>query len=464
MSAWSFGNIVFAKLLRMRFLDSKLIVCISFLFLMVVAFWKLGSQPLYDWDEARHGQNALEMLRSGDLVNYSYNGKHDTWNAKPPLLIWSVLISYLAFGFNEFALRFPSALAGVVTVIVTSALAKLMVGRAAMWIAFAILVTSRGVFGFHTARTGDMDAFLVAFGMCSVFCWQLFLQRAESKFAFLASTFWGLAFYSKGLAALMFIPGAFALCFYNQSKPKWATILAAIGIALCFPVSWVIIMKKWGISSTTSLLQGASGTSLDVMLLYDVWLRLTGNIEGHGETLSFGFVFKQWDVYFSPWIFLFYIVAISAFFCTYRGSAAKPKIKLPPQFLKWSLFYLGPMILVLTFARSKLPWYIAPTIPFMSIVLAGMLSAVLPRTRWLAYLSVVVFVFAIVRQFRDYVYPREVDGLTFISENSDRIRSSACVKIMRPFTQSELLKLSWINPNVVVRDASDVQECPITIR
>lgn len=73
-------------------------------------FWKLGADPLNEWDEPRRGVNAMELLQNGDLVNMYYGGKPDTWHAKPPLMVWLIAISFKVFGYNEFALRLPSAL------------------------------------------------------------------------------------------------------------------------------------------------------------------------------------------------------------------------------------------------------------------------------------------------------------------------------------------------------------------
>src|ERR1041385_1168241 len=77
------------------------------------SFWKLGAKDLYEWDESEYGQNAYEMVHNGDYVHYYYNGKIDSWNAKPPLLIWSIVFAYKVFGYNAFALRFFSAVASV---------------------------------------------------------------------------------------------------------------------------------------------------------------------------------------------------------------------------------------------------------------------------------------------------------------------------------------------------------------
>ena len=51
-------------------------------------FHRLGELPIYVWDEARDTINALEMLRTGDLLVTYFHGRPDLWNTKPPGAIW----------------------------------------------------------------------------------------------------------------------------------------------------------------------------------------------------------------------------------------------------------------------------------------------------------------------------------------------------------------------------------------
>ena len=65
------------------------------LLLMIVsffAFFRLGDHLIQDWDESRHGINAIEMLQNGDWVNLHFKGQPDDWNIKPPLTIWAIAI------------------------------------------------------------------------------------------------------------------------------------------------------------------------------------------------------------------------------------------------------------------------------------------------------------------------------------------------------------------------------------
>src|SRR5258708_34091808 len=54
------------------------------------------------------------MLLRCDLINPTLGGH--TWFEKPALLYWMVIAAFKAFGVNEWAARFASALSGLLTI------------------------------------------------------------------------------------------------------------------------------------------------------------------------------------------------------------------------------------------------------------------------------------------------------------------------------------------------------------
>src|SRR3990167_10476958 len=100
----------------------KKVVLIVIIFVAsVLRLYKLGSVPpsLY-WDEASLGYNAYSILKTAHdehgkflpLTNFGAFGDY-----KPPGYIYAAVPSIAIFGLNEFAVRFPSAFFGVLTVI-----------------------------------------------------------------------------------------------------------------------------------------------------------------------------------------------------------------------------------------------------------------------------------------------------------------------------------------------------------
>ena len=87
-----------------------LIACLSF-------FPFIGAVPLFDWDEINFAEAAREMLVSGDWWNVQI-GFEPFWE-KPPFFFWLQVISMKIFGINEFAARFPNALLGIISLLVS---------------------------------------------------------------------------------------------------------------------------------------------------------------------------------------------------------------------------------------------------------------------------------------------------------------------------------------------------------
>jgi 4-amino-4-deoxy-L-arabinose transferase-like glycosyltransferase len=97
-----------------------------------VRFYKIDKIPvsLY-WDEASQGYNAYSISQTlkdeyGNFMPLLFRAFDDY---KMPLNIYLTSVSVKAFGLNEFAVRFPSALFGTLTVLVTFFLVKQLLER-----------------------------------------------------------------------------------------------------------------------------------------------------------------------------------------------------------------------------------------------------------------------------------------------------------------------------------------------
>ena len=101
-------------------INHKIIVC---LLIFVIAcypifFFRLHLPSIRMWDESRRAINAFEMTINGNWLVTHYDGKPEMVGTKPPLLIWCIALSMKVFGYNEFALRLPSAVCAMSTTII----------------------------------------------------------------------------------------------------------------------------------------------------------------------------------------------------------------------------------------------------------------------------------------------------------------------------------------------------------
>lgn len=100
------------------FLLGSIVVIAGFLRL-----YKIGSvPPSLSWDEVSIGYNAYSILKTG-RDEHGRLLPLDTFVAygdyKPPLAIYAAVPAVALFGLNEFAVRLPSAVAGMLTVLLT---------------------------------------------------------------------------------------------------------------------------------------------------------------------------------------------------------------------------------------------------------------------------------------------------------------------------------------------------------
>ena len=144
-----------------------IIACAAFLFL------DDAPSRIMIWDESRLMVNALEMRLTGFSLVTTYGFAPDLWNTKPPLAIWAMLASINLFGPSEWALRLPSALAALGTLLLvfdfTYRVSRSQVTAAA---AALLLAGSIGFFGDHGAHTADSPMH------CSYFCVTGHLHRS----------------------------------------------------------------------------------------------------------------------------------------------------------------------------------------------------------------------------------------------------------------------------------------------
>ena len=117
------------------------------------------------------------MLQRGDWVTPIFNDQ--LRHQKPALLYWLIMSAYGAFGVNEFAARFWSALLGVGTVLLTSLIGTRLYGRATgFW--SGLLLATMLMFGV-ASRAATPDAPLIFFMTAGIACFVWFAFRPGSS-------------------------------------------------------------------------------------------------------------------------------------------------------------------------------------------------------------------------------------------------------------------------------------------
>lgn len=207
--------------------------------MMISLFYRLDYHAIQSTDEACYGANSYEMLKSGDYIVNTLKYTIDYFNSKPPLLLWCQVLSYKTFGVGPFALRFPSAVAGVIIYSLCIAFCWKKWGRtAALWFS-AYMPACLQIINFHMFRAGDADAIYTLFFLLAIY----FMYMAENKPVknmLLVGLFGGLAFMTKGPHAAMI--AAICVCYYPwiREKVKIKHYFMALATAIAVITPWAI--------------------------------------------------------------------------------------------------------------------------------------------------------------------------------------------------------------------------------
>lgn len=129
--------------------------------LLTFCFYGLGAVPIADWDEARHGVSAYEMMQNREWIVTTYRGSPDYWNLKPPLSEWMICLFFALFGYTRTAFRAYSALSMFLCGVLMMVWGWKRTGKIGALFSVLALIGMQSVWIMHCARTGDADSLFI---------------------------------------------------------------------------------------------------------------------------------------------------------------------------------------------------------------------------------------------------------------------------------------------------------------
>lgn len=330
---------------------------------LATAFLFIDSRPLpiLLWDESRNIVNALEMNRAGFGLVTTYEARPDLWNTKPPLMIWLMTASVRLFGASEWALRLPSMVATVGTLLIVLLFVRRTTGSLATGVlAVAFIMLSPSSFGEHSGRVADYDAVMIFFTTGYLCLFFLALQRRRPGFGLVLLTGAATlgAVMTKDVAGLM--PGLGAALYMvavGRTSRLWQTWrygVVAIAIA--------IVLAVFAIAR-----EAQSSGYLAALWHNDVFGRFTRSVIGYEKP----------RFYYLSLLLAGYFAAIPLLLL---APLSLGQVRGRSRFvLLYALSVSGTLLIVLTLAASKLNHYVMPAIPFMAIAAAISLRALIAR-------------------------------------------------------------------------------------
>lgn len=303
----------------------------------------LGTRPYMNPSEARMIEIPRQMLATGDWLTPRINAV--PYFEKPPLFFWMQAAVMNVFGTHEAAGRTTSVLLATLTALLTYTCARLRYTRTTGLLAATILATT--LMGFALARLPGLDLPLTFFVSLSLAC---FLHAPRVKHPtylyWLMAIASALAVLTKGLIGALLpalIIGAW-IAHTRQWQLLWR-MRPFSGLLL-----FLIIVLPWH-----GLMQLAHPGFLDFYLLHEHLDRFT--TDTHHRT--------------APWWF-FIVVTLAGLFPwlpLLPGALRTLHPKTNPQD-SFLLLWITLPLLFFSFSHSKLPGYIFPIFPPLSILLA----------------------------------------------------------------------------------------------
>lgn len=267
----------------------------------------LGGASLWDLDEGRNATCALEMMEAGTWIVPTFNAQLRV--DKPALLYWLQITAYQLLGVNEFSARLPSALAALLTVLLTYELARSLFGRGTGLLAGVIVASTPMLCG--AARFANPDALLNLFTVLTL---TLFWRGHDRP------------------RALWFAGVGAAAGFAVLAKGPVGVVLPATvaGLYLLWERRWLLLFdRRWGLAV------------LALSLIALPWY-ITVTVYTRADFLR-GFVMNHnVNRFLSPME-------------NHRGSPAYYLIVLLVGLAPWSIF-LGPALWCGGFSAIRHPW------------------------------------------------------------------------------------------------------------
>ncbi len=169
---------------------------------------------------------------------------------KPPLGFWLQAISAKIFGFSGVSILLPSALAGVISVILVHHLVKKSFGSIAALLA-ALFLAITPVF-VAVSRNNTIDNILIVFLLLA--CWALLIaaEKGKIKYLILSMIFVGLGFNVKMTEAYLVIPALYLTYLLSNAisiKKRIAHLVICTVILLGVSLSWALIVDAVPASS-----------------------------------------------------------------------------------------------------------------------------------------------------------------------------------------------------------------------
>lgn len=330
-------------------------------------FLNIHAVPLFDLDEGAFSEATREMFLRGDFISPYLNGEPRF--DKPAFIHWLQAASVLAFGWNEFALRLPSALAATLWVLVVYGFVRAVRDEHCALIAAIAMATSLEI--PIIAKAATADATLNLFITSAMLAAYLYHHGQKRGYLYACFVLMGLGFLTKGPVAVV-VPGAVTLLFYLSRGEFKAWLRAAfdpVGIALFLAVAlpWYVLQY----------LKEGDAFIAGFFFKHNVG-RFQGAMEGHGGSLF----------YYVPVV----LIGLLPYTAVLIQTLAQGTRLWRDDLSRYLLLWFALVFVLFSLSGTKLPHYVVYGYAALYILMAMNFNR-LPGRGWLFLPALLLFVF-----------------------------------------------------------------------
>ena len=322
------------------------------------------SLPLVDRDEPRFAEASREMIERNDYVVPFFNNRYRF--DKPPLTYWCQVTSFHIFGQNPFAARLPTALAAALTAVFIYAWgSRLDLRRASFW---AAIIFTLCLQTFIHAKAAVADLWLVLFvTLAHGAGYELLRDRFGGTWRSVVlrpndtRVWWWMFYLALALGFLAKGPigwlplGTVLILHFLRPVPQFARRFLFVRGSLLL----LALVALWGVPA----LLRTHGEFFAVGIGRHVVGRSFGTMQGHGGQ----------SIIVALLSLPFYFISVFASFFPWSMKLPWLTRRLWKEHDAFDLFLVsGIAILFFIFSivKTKLPHYILPAFPLLSLLLA----------------------------------------------------------------------------------------------
>jgi 4-amino-4-deoxy-L-arabinose transferase-like glycosyltransferase len=321
--------------------------------------FRLDRDAITEWDESLYALSAAEMIESNDWIATRLLGQIDYYNAKPPLNVWLIALSFKTLGMSAFSLRLVSVVSAGLTILALVWWMQSVAGIPVALVSGLVLATSFGFVYVHSARTANTDALYTFLILLTAVVLHRSVERRWSRLWL--GPLLAAAFLLRGPAVLMLLAIIALFELWNRrARGRWMPLACA---AMLFAIpSGLWMFARWRVDQWQFIEQ---------LWSIDLVARTLSPLENHAGT---------------P---LFYLNVLQKYQYEWLLAGAIALMLYPPSRQQWNTWLAFPgaherakavlacwgivALIVPTIMQTKVAWYLNPFYPVFAVTVAMVL-------------------------------------------------------------------------------------------